>query len=326
VNDREPGALPGPGDSAQAAANAGPQPTVVDANGPSTAGPSTAGLSTAGPSTAGPSTANARRKLGQSFTTRAVGIAGVAALVVVGSIVGSAVLSSAGSSPRSANIRTVLTASHDASATSPATITVTGNGEVEGTPDTATFDIGVSTTAHTAVEALEENNAQVATLEQSLEQSGVQLKDMQTSYLNLSANTNSRGKVRSFSADDELTVTMNDLSNLGQALDAAVTATGNGVTLDGISFSISNKSALLAAARAQAMQAANTEATQVAAGGGLTLGPIVSITDQENAGQYVYYNVNAAVPVATGTAVPVQPGQQQISVQVTVVYQLVASS
>jgi uncharacterized protein YggE len=316
VNDREPGALPGPGDSAQAAANAGPQPTVVDANGPCTAGPSTAG----------PSAANARRKLGQSFTTRAVGIAGVAALVVVGSIVGSAVLSSAGSSPRSANIRTVLTASHDASATSPATITVTGSGEVEGTPDTATFDIGVSTTAHTAVEALEENNAQVATLEQSLEQSGVQLKDMQTSWLNLSANTNSRGKVKNFTADDELTVTMNNLSNLGAALDAAVTATGNGVTLDGISFSISNQSALLGAARAQAMQAANTEATQVAAGGGLTLGPIVSITDQENAGQYVYYSqLNTAAPVA-GTAVPVQPGQQQISVQVTVVYQLVASS
>ncbi len=74
------------------------------------------------------------------------------------------------------------------------------------------------------------------------------------------------------------------------------------------------------------MQAANTEAAQLAAGGGMTVGPIVSITDQENAGQYVYYNGKAAAPVATGTAVPVQAGQQQISVQVTVVYQLVASS
>ena len=311
VNDREPGVLPGPGDSAQESPNAGLQPTVVDAGGPTSAGASAAG---------------AARKPGQGFTVRAVGIVGVAALVVVGSVLGAAALRSAGSSPRPANLKTVLTASHAAPATSAATITVTGNGEVEGTPDTATFNIGVSTTAHTSVEALEGNNTQVATLEQSLEQSGVQLKDMQTSWLNLSANTNSRGKVKNFTADDELTVTMNNLSNLGAALDAAVTATGNGVTLDGISFSISNQSALLGAARAQAMQAANTEATQVAAGGGLTLGPIVSITDQENAGQYVYYSqLNTAAPVA-GTAVPVQPGQQQISVQVTVVYQLVASS
>ena len=232
---------------------------------------------------------------------------------------GAAALSGASSSPRHA-----VTAPHDASATTPPTITVTATGQVEGTPDTATFDIGVTTTARSAVTALERNNAQVATLEQSLEQSGVQLKDMQTSWLNLSPNTTSKGRITSFTADDELTVTMDNLSNLGAALDAAVTATGNGVTLDGISFSISNQSALLATARAQAMQAANTEATQVAAGGGLKLGPVVSITDQENAGQDVYYK--AAAPVATGTAVPVQAGQQQISVQVTVVYQLVASS
>ena len=165
----------------------------------------------------------------------------------------------------------------------------------------------------------------MATLEQSLEASGVLLKDMQTSYLNLSANTNSKGKVRNFTAEDDLTVTMTNLANLGAALDAAVTATGNGVTLGGISFSISNQSALLAAARAQAMQAASTEATQVAAGAGLALGPVVSITDQENAGQYVYYNQLNASPAASG-AVPVQAGQQQISVQVSVVYDLVASS
>jgi uncharacterized protein YggE len=222
-------------------------------------------------------------------------------------------------------MRTDLTASHSAAAASGATITVTGNGQVEGTPDTATFQIGVDTTATTAVEALENNNSQVATLESSLEQNGVLAKNMQTSWLNLSANTNSKGRVTGFSADDELNVTMNNLSDLGAALDAAVEATGSGVTLDGISFSISNQSALLATARAQAMQAANTEATQVAAGGGLALGPIVKITDQENAGQQVFY---APVNAAAGTAspVPVQPGQEQLSVQVTVVYQLVAAS
>jgi len=289
-NDRQPGS----GGPAQESPNAGLQATVADAN-----------VATS-------------RKLGHSFTARALGVVGVTALVVVGSILGAAALSGASSSARPTNLKTVLTASHDASTTSPATITVTGTGEVEGTPDTAIFDIGVTTTARTAVEA------QVATLEQSLEQNGVLLKNMQTSSLNLSANTNSKGKVKNFTADDELTVTMTNLANLGAAIDAAVTATGNGVTLDGISFSISNQSALLAAARAQAMQAAHTEATQVAAGGGLVLGPIVSITDQENAGQYVYYNQSA--PVASGAAVPVQPGQQQISVQVTVVYQLVASS
>jgi hypothetical protein len=210
-------------------------------------------------------------------------------------------------------------------ATSGAQITVTGSGQVEGTPDTASFGIGVNTTASSAVGALEQNNRQVSSLEHSLEQSGVVAKDIQTSWLNLSTNTNNSGDVTGFSADDELNVTMHNLSNLGEALDSAVHATGNGVTLDGISFSISNQSGLLAAARAQAMLSARTEASQLAAGGGLTLGSIVKVTDQENASSNVEYYANAALAAQTASRVPVQAGQQQISVQVTVVYQLKSS-
>jgi len=309
ASDQDPGVMAEPADSAGSPLSAGPAPTVVDTSRPAAPG--------------------AVRKLGGSLTARALGVVGVSSLVVAGAILGAAVLSgSAAASRAPANLKTVLTTSHSGAAASGATITVTGSGEVEGTPDTATFNVGVDTTALTAVRALERNNAKVAALEQSLEQNGVLAKNMQTSWLNLNANTDSDGFVVSFSADDDLTVTMNDLSDLGEALDAAVHATGNGVSLDGISFSISNESTLLAAARAQAMTSANTEATQVAAGGGLALGPIVKVTDQENAGQYVYYSpVFAATNTASGgSPVPVQAGQQQISVQVTVVYELVAPS
>jgi uncharacterized protein YggE len=269
--------------------------------------------------------AGAVNKSGRSLRTRAIGIAGISALVVGGSILGSTVLSGAGAS-RGTNLKTILASTHSAAAAGGATITVTGNGQVEGTPDTATFTIGVDTTAQTAVHALERNNAQVAALEKSLEQSGVLAKDMQTSWFNLSANTNNNNVVTGFSADDELTVTMSDISNLGQALDAAVHATGDGVTLGGISFSVANQSTLLAAARAQAMQQASTEATQLAAGGGLALGPIVKVTDQENAGQQVFFAPVNAAGASASSPVPVQPGQQQISVSVTVVYQLVSAS
>jgi len=246
-------------------------------------------------------------------------------LVVVGSIIGSSVLTSAGASRGSTRLKTELTASHSAAAASGATITVTGTGQVEGTPDTATFDVGVETTSKSAVAALEKNNAKVAALETSLEQNGVQANQIQTSWLNLSANTDSDGNVTGFTADDDLTVTMTNLSNLGEALDAAVHAVGDGATLGGINFSISNQSALLASARAQAMQAAATQASQLASGAGLAVGPIVKVTDQENAGQQVFFPV--AVATNAGTAsVPVEAGQQQISVQVTVVYQLVAIS
>lgn len=261
--------------------------------------------------------------LSRNLKGRTIGVVAVAAVIVVGSIIGSSILSSSNGRRGSTNLKTVLAASHSAAAATGATITVTGNGQVEGTPDTATFDVGVQTTAKNAVDALEHNNAQVALLEASLEQHGVLAKNLQTSSFNLSANTNNNNVVTGFSADDSLSVTMNNLSDLGEALDAAVHATGNGVTLDGISFSIANQSSLLAAARAQAMQQASTEASQLAAGGGLAVGPIVKVTDQENAGQQIFY---APVNAAASSPVPVQAGQQQISVQVTVVYQLVPVS
>jgi uncharacterized protein YggE len=304
MRGQEPPNMAQPGDPHDAPPSAEPAPTAIEAD--------------------RPVPARTPYALAGKLKSRALVSVGVAALVVGGSVLGAQALSSSGAS-RGSNLSSVLTASHGDAATAGATITVTGNGQVEGTPDAATFSVGVSTTASSAVNALDRNNAQVAGLESSLETDGVLVKDIQTSWLNLSANTNSAGDVTGFTADHELSVTMQNLSNLGMALDDAVHATGNGVTLDGISFSISNQSALLASARAQAMLSANTEASQVAAGAGLSLGPIVKVTDQENAGQQVFFAPVAAAGTGA-SSVPVQPGQQQISVGVTVVYQLVASS
>jgi len=58
-----------------------------------------------------------------------------------------------------------------ASATS--TITVTGSGTVQGTPDTINFQIGVSTVNPTATAALTENDSKVRALEAALLKNGV---------------------------------------------------------------------------------------------------------------------------------------------------------
>ena len=69
------------------------------------------------------------------------------------------------------------------------------------------------------------------------------------------------------------------------------------------------------------MQNARTEADQLAAGAGLSLGPIVRVTDQENA-QPTYYYGDALRAAAGSASVPLEQGSQPISVQVSVVYSL----
>ncbi len=202
-----------------------------------------------------------------------------------------------------------------------ATITVTGSGTVQGTPDTVSFQIGVLTTAKSAVAALSTNNARVGSLETALRTNGVAKKDMQTSGLNIYENTNSSGQVTGFSVSDNLNVTMHDIKKAGAAIDAAAQAAGNGIQLYGVTFSISNQSKLLASARAKAMHNARTEASQVASGGGASLGSIVRITDQENSSTSPVYPFAGATNTKS-SGVPIQAGSQTITVQVSVVYAL----
>jgi len=204
-----------------------------------------------------------------------------------------------------------------------ATITVTGSGTVTGTPNTVSFQIGVSTTAASAKAALSENNQKTAALEATLLKDGITKKNLQTSGLNIYDNTNAAGTVISFTAQDNLNVTSHDIAKVGSAIDDAASSVGNGIQLSGITFSISNQSKYLAAARARAIRNAHTEATQIAKGGGTTVVSIVKVVDQENTGSTgIVYPFSEFASAATANKVPVQAGSQSINVQVEVVYSL----
>ncbi len=206
-----------------------------------------------------------------------------------------------------------------------ATVEVTGTGTVTGTPDTLTVQLGVQTKAATATAALDQNNAEMATLQSSLTTAGVATKDLQTSNLSLSPNYDSNGNVTGYVVQDDLSATLRDLSSAGAVIDAAAHSVGNDVQIQGISFSISDTSGLLKQAREQAMQDAAAKAANLATGAGAGLGAVVKVTDQENLQSPVPMNFQAmrAAPSAGASApVPVQAGSQQLSVQVDVVYQL----
>lgn len=255
---------------------------------------------------------------GRGRVATTVSIAVVAALVVTG--VGFAGVALGRSGAASHGRQKVRLDSTHATVPTGATITVTGSGTVQGTPDTVSFQIGVHTVEATATAALSENNAQVVTLEHTLTEHGVTAQEMQTSGLDLYENTNNDGVLTGFSVDDDLNVTMQGIADAGGAIEAAAQAVGNGIQLYGISFSISNQSALLAATRSRAMQSTKTEAMQLAIGANETLGGIVRVTDQENASPQLFYGAGDVAEAAAN--VPVDAGREPVNVQVTVEYAL----
>jgi uncharacterized protein YggE len=201
-----------------------------------------------------------------------------------------------------------------------ATIEVTGDGAVTGTPDTLTVQMATSTKALSATAALDLNNTEMNHLEPVLTRAGVKPADLQTNNIEVSPNYDSDGAITSYGAADDLTVTFHDIAHSGTIIDAATHAVGNDVQIQGISFSISNTSALLKAARIQAIRNAKAEASDLASGIGSPLGRVMKITDQEQTTQpppREFFGASAAK-----SAVPVQSGSEQLSVQVDAVYEL----
>src|SRR5579871_3071129 len=88
------------------------------------------------------------------------------------------------------------------------TITVTGNGSVNATPDKASFDFGVQVNAATAAEAINKDNQQAQAIIDALKNAGVADSDIQTSSVSLWPQTSSDGQtITGYQASNDVTVT-----------------------------------------------------------------------------------------------------------------------
>jgi uncharacterized protein YggE len=205
-------------------------------------------------------------------------------------------------------------------------VTVAGDGNVEGTPDTASVDLGVQTQAPSAAAALASNNAKAQALLNRLESDGIAKKDLQTSGLSLQpVLTGPKNVLTGYQVTNSVTVTVHDLSLAGKLIDDAVSAAGNAVQVSDISFSIQNETALLGQARAAAVRQALDQAQLMAAAAGMKLGVLCSLEDNssEPGPQPVSYSFSSA-HAAGLPATPVEAGSQEISANVTAVYELVS--
>ncbi|HEX6489605.1 MAG TPA: SIMPL domain-containing protein [Candidatus Dormibacteraeota bacterium] len=199
------------------------------------------------------------------------------------------------------------------------TVTVVGTGDVFGVPDQGTMSFAVNVNAESAAAALSGEAADAQRLIDALKSAGVADKDVQTAYVSLYRNE----QTDQFNASSSVSAVIHGISHIGPTIDAAVRAAGNNVSFGGISLSIGDTGSLMGSARAAAVHDAKTRAQQYAEAAGMKLGGIVSISESETAPRPIYYG-GAPLAASAGSAQfqPVQPGQQQLTVSVTVVFAL----
>jgi uncharacterized protein len=195
------------------------------------------------------------------------------------------------------------------------TITVTGNGTVDSTPNQASFDFGVTTNGATAAQALSRNSAQARSIIDALQKAGIAAADIQTTRVSLWPQTSSDGtKITGYQASNSVDVTAG-LAKSGALVDAAVGAGANNV--DGPNLDTADQTSLYDKALDKALGDARQKAQAIASATGLTLGTALKVREGGQATPIVYA---AAAAGPARVAPPIEAGTQKVQASVTVTY------
>ncbi|PKQ16571.1 MAG: hypothetical protein CVT67_04020 [Actinobacteria bacterium HGW-Actinobacteria-7] len=207
---------------------------------------------------------------------------------------------------------------------SPNSVTASGSGRVSATPDEATMNFGVNATSKNAQTALDQASAAAKKITSALAKQGVDKKDIQTSGVNLYPQQDSssgRIQITGYDANISVDVKLRDLSKVGDVITAAGNA--GATSISGPSFQISEDSDFRASAIEKAVTDARKNAEAMAKAAGKSVGDVISISGSNvNVPGPLYDMAGAAKVDLSAGSVPVEPGQLDVTADITVVFEL----
>ena len=207
------------------------------------------------------------------------------------------------------------------------TLNLAAYGETRIAPDQATINLGVSSRAATAQEAMRLNNIAMNQVVAALRRQGVAERDIQTSGLSLNPQMiykeNETPRVTGYEASNQVTVTVNDLARLGPTVDAVVAAGSN--QINGISFGLRDPKAAENAARQDAVRNLRAKADLYAQATGHRVRRLVSLsegTSFSNPPPPMPMMRMAAMGAVASDSASVSPGELKVRVDVSAIYEL----
>jgi len=200
-------------------------------------------------------------------------------------------------------------------------ITVTGVGEVEVIPDIALVNIGVQVLMKSLSEAQQQAAQSMADVMNVLENRSIAEEDIHTARYDIQPVwewTNGENIFIGYRVINVVNVKIRDMDAIGDIIDDAVSAGGEYIVINGITFSIDNPEEYYEEARLEAMDKAKENAIQLAQSAGVKVGKPISIYEssyysiEKPGGQYA--ESDGRVPTS------ISAGQLTVSVTVQVVY------
>ena len=199
-------------------------------------------------------------------------------------------------------------------------VTVVGAGQVTGSPDTLTIDASMESIAPDATAAMNQTNERQEDVIDALVDMGIDRKDLATTQADLQPQYGpDNAAITAYRATNSINVTVRDLDQASDAIGLIVGTGGNATRINSISYSIEDDSQMVRDARARAFEDAKDRAGQYANLSGLDLGKVMSISESGGA---LPPQPMAAPRGMMEAAVPLEPGEQTVGFNVTVIWEL----
>ena len=206
-----------------------------------------------------------------------------------------------------------------ASAQTTRTIQASGSASMQVTPDQASLDAGVVTSAPTAQESAQQNATQTTAVLNAVKAVLGNNGTVQTQYYSVSpryaANSST---IVGYTTYNTLRVITTDLTSLGRLIDAANSAGANSV--GGLGFGLQDPDPQVQLALAAATKQAMAHASAIASGLGGKVGAVVSAQEGGSYAPVVVNRDGGGAGLAATT--PVQTGTVNVYANVTLVVQL----
>jgi uncharacterized protein YggE len=207
-------------------------------------------------------------------------------------------------------------------------IVVTGSGETDVQPDQAVLSLGAVAQDKDAASAQKKVSEVIQKSLDALMSLGIKPEKIHTQRITLRPiyhqsapnGTLSRRKIVGYEASNTLQITLDDLTQIGPAIDTGVAAGADNI--EGVDFQLIDDTAATQDALKRATIQARAKAQSIADALGEHLGPAAEVV--EGGVQRVMPMMAMASMAVESEAVstPVQPGQIKISAQVTVTYRI----
>ena len=205
-------------------------------------------------------------------------------------------------------------------------VSVTGEGLVTVTPDTATVTVGVDVSNETLGEAQRLADEQMRDVIDALKAAGIAEADIQTANYSVNVLRNydntsgAQGEVTGYQVSNQVNVKIRDIDRVGAILDTVVGEGANSIY--GISFYVEDPNPALSQARERAVEDARRKADELAAAAGMTVGRLLTLSES-SAGAPTPVAYEAADSAARAGGAPIQVGSTEVRVNVQATYELV---